>query len=139
MDQPMRFDQQELRDRKIDVLRSIRPPEFGRTRRARYSAGRLAPPPDGSGDDVPAYAHEDGVEPERQTETFAEVALELEGERWAGTQFVLRAGKALSRRRKLAIVRFRTAADELRIGLDGPDDLVLQLTGGAPAPRCRCS
>jgi glucose-6-phosphate 1-dehydrogenase len=132
MEPPTRLNEEELRDRKVDVLRSIRPPEFGRTRRARYTAGRAAPPPDGSGDDVPAYADEDGVEPERQTETFAEVTLELEGERWAGTRFVLRAGKALSRRRKLAIVRFRPAADELRIGLDGPDDLIFQLTGGAP-------
>ena len=48
-------------------------------------------------------------------------------------RFLLRAGKALSRRRKLAIVHFRSAADELRIGLDGPDDLTLQLTGGAPS------
>ena len=133
MEPPARLDERELRDRKVDVLRSIRPPEFGRTRRARYTAGRVAAPPEGSGENVPAYADEDGVEPERQTETFAEVALELEGERWAGTRFLLRAGKALSRRRKMAIVRFRSAADELRIGLDGPDDLTLQLTGGAPA------
>ena len=102
------------------------------TRRARYSAGRLAAPPDGSGRAVPAYTDEDGVEPERQTETFAELALELAGERWAGTRFVLRAGKALSRRRKMAVVHFRSAADELRIGLDGPEDVTLQLTGGAP-------
>ena len=132
MESPTRLDEKELRARKVDVLRSIRPPDIGQTRRARYTAGRLTAPPEGSGDAVPAYADEDGVEPERQTETFAEVVLELAGERWAGTPFVLRAGKALSRRRKMAIVRFRSVADELRIGFDGPEDLTLQLTGGAP-------
>jgi glucose-6-phosphate 1-dehydrogenase len=102
----------------------------GSTRRARYGAGRLA-----TGNNVPAYAEEDGVEPERETETFAELVLELDTPRWAGTRFLLRAGKALSRRRKMAIVRFRPAGDranELRIGVDGPHDIGLQVTGGAP-------
>jgi hypothetical protein len=38
-------------------------------------------------------------------------------------------------RRKMAIVRFRPAgdrADELRIGIDGSDDVSLKVTGGAP-------
>ena len=124
----------DLHHRKLEALRSIRPLTAAdvaeRTRRARYSAGRLA-----TGNDVPAYAEEDGVEPERETETFAELAVELDSPRWAGTRFLLRAGKALSRRRKMAIVRFRSAgdrADELRIGVDGPDDVSLQLTSGAP-------
>jgi glucose-6-phosphate 1-dehydrogenase len=48
-----------------------------RTRRARYSTARLA-----SGNNVPAYAEEDGVEPQRETETFAELVLELDSARW---------------------------------------------------------
>lgn len=127
-------DLEDLHDGKLEALRSIRPltrtdvPD--RTRRARYSAGRLA-----TGDNVPAYADEDGVEPGRATETFAELELQLDSARWADTRFVLRAGKALSRRRKMAILRFRPAkrrASELRIGVDGPDDISLQLMGGAP-------
>jgi glucose-6-phosphate 1-dehydrogenase len=123
-----------LQDRKLAALRSIRPLTAAdvteRTRRARYSAGRLA-----SGKSVPAYAEEEGVDPKRKTETFAELVLELDSARWAGTRFLLRAGKALSRRRKMAIVRFRPAGDranELRIGIDGQDDVSLQVTGGAP-------
>jgi glucose-6-phosphate 1-dehydrogenase len=50
---------------------------------------------------------EDGVDPQRNTETFAKVVLELESWRWTGTRFVLRTGKALARRRKEAVVRFR--------------------------------
>ncbi len=128
MEPPATLGERDLRDRKVDVLQSVRPlgPEemASRTRRARYTAGRL-------GDRaVPAYADEDGVDAGRETETFAEVVLDLDSRRWAGTRFVLRAGKALGRRRKEAVVRFRPLAhppfgdgtaepivNELRIGL----------------------
>jgi glucose-6-phosphate 1-dehydrogenase len=133
MEPPSGLQAQDLHERKLEALRSIRPltpaDVAARTRRASYTAGRLA-----TGSNVPAYADEDGVEPERETETFAELALELDSPRWAGTRFLLRGGKALSRRRKMAILRFREGdrANELRIGVDGPDDVSLQLTGGAP-------
>jgi glucose-6-phosphate 1-dehydrogenase len=146
MELPSTAGERELPARRSDALRSIHPLEASdialRTRRARYSAGHLAPPPDGSGEAVPAYVDEDGVDPDRMIETFAEVALELDAERWIGTTVVLRAGKALRRRRKMAILRFRdgppafaehtgTSASELSIGIDGPEDIVLRLRGGA--------
>jgi glucose-6-phosphate 1-dehydrogenase len=117
------------RDRKVDVLRSVRPLA---SRRARYGAGRL---PHAGGADVPAYLDEAGVDPSRGTETFAELTLELDSERWRDTRFVLRTGKALRRRRKGVVVRFRPnaagAANELWVGIDGPSDIVLRLTGAA--------
>jgi glucose-6-phosphate 1-dehydrogenase len=137
MEPPPSLHERHLRDAKVAVLRSIRPPARGDmgslTRRARYAAGRI-------GDRaVPSYADEQGVDPERGTETFAEVVLALESPRWAGTRFVLRAGKALGRRRKEAVVRFRPVtsppfggehvAGQLRIGVDGPEDVALQLAG----------
>jgi glucose-6-phosphate 1-dehydrogenase len=126
MEPPAGLGERELRDRRVDVLRSVRSPQPGRTRRARYGPGRV-------GDRaVPAYVDEDGVDPQRCTETFAHIELELDAERWAGTRFVLRAGKALSRRRKMAIVRFG-AGNELSIGLDGPEDIALHLSGGTPS------
>jgi glucose-6-phosphate 1-dehydrogenase len=124
-----------LRDAKVAALRAARTPGLAaaatRTRRARYGAGHL-------GDRaVPAYIDEAGVDPDRGTETFAEVVLELDTPRWRGTRFVLRAGKALRARRKEAVVRFRaTKADSspgcLRIGIDGPRDVSLRLNGAAP-------
>jgi glucose-6-phosphate 1-dehydrogenase len=122
----------ELRPRKVEVLRAVRP---STSRRARYGAGRLADRGGAEGVAVPAYADEDGVDPTRGTETFVELTLEIEAERWRGTQFVLRGGKALRRRRKGIVIRFRSsegeAANQLWIGIDGPDDIVLRLTGGA--------
>jgi glucose-6-phosphate 1-dehydrogenase len=148
MEPPISLGERDFRDRKLDVLRSVRPltPEeaVSRTRRARYTAGRLASTGGADGRAVPDYVEEDGVDPQRGTETFAEVVLELESWRWSGTRFLLRTGKALAQRRKEAVVRFRPvphlpfgdepAANELRIGLDGPYDFALSLTGRATGP-----
>jgi glucose-6-phosphate 1-dehydrogenase len=150
MEPPISLDERDFRDRKLDVLRAVRPltreDVVSRTRRGRYTAGKLASTGGADGRVVPDYVEEEGVDPERDTETFAEVVLELEGWRWTGTRFLLRTGKALAQRRKEAVVRFRPvphlpfgedtepAANELRIGLDGPYDFALSLTGWATGP-----
>ncbi|MGP3931851.1 glucose-6-phosphate dehydrogenase [Nonomuraea sp. KM88] len=138
MEPPLSLGERDLRDRKIDVLRSVRPltddDVVRRTRRARYLAGR-------AGDrDVPAYAEEEGVDPRRRTETFAEVELELESWRWSGTTFRLRTGKALGHDRKEVAVRFRPVPhlplglgeeaepNVLRFGLE-PESMTLALAG----------
>jgi glucose-6-phosphate 1-dehydrogenase len=143
MEPPVSLGERDLRDRKVDVLRSVRPlagaDVMRRTRRGRYLAGRI-------GDrSVPAYADEAGVDPARRTETFAEVELELDNWRWPGTVFRLRTGKGLRRDRKEVAVRFRRVPhlpfghtgddlpNVLRFGLD-PETLTLDLTGiGAQA------
>jgi glucose-6-phosphate 1-dehydrogenase len=117
----------DLHDRKLEVLRSARV-AIDRSRRARYTAGTLA-----DGRPVPGYAHEDGVDPARSTETFAEIVLDLAMPRWAGTRFVLRAGKALARRRKLVHLAFR-GGGEFEIGIDGPEDAVLRLPSSGSDP-----
>jgi glucose-6-phosphate 1-dehydrogenase len=146
MEPPLTINERDLRDGKFDVLRSVRAmtvEEAARhSRRARYTAGRLA-----DGRDVPDYVEEKGVDTKRGTETFAEIVLEIDNWRWAGTRFVLRTGKALASRRKEAVLRFRKVpllpfgdeisppeANELRIGLDGPHGLALHLTGVESGP-----
>ena len=140
MEPPISLGEQDLRDRKVDVLRSIRPFDETRvrsaTRRARYGAGRL-------GDhEVPAYVEEAGVDPAHGTETFAEVSLGLDSWRWADTTFRLRTGKALACDRKEVVVHFRPVphlpsegaippSNRLRFGLE-PQDLSLELTGVGP-------
>jgi glucose-6-phosphate 1-dehydrogenase len=138
MEPPISLGERDLRDRKVDVLRSIRPlsseETVHRTRRARYTSGRI-------GDRaVPAYTDEDGVDPEHRTETFAEIGLELDNWRWAGTIFRLRTGKALRRDRKEVAVHFRPVPhlpfehhgqarpNVLRFGLE-PESVALELTG----------
>jgi glucose-6-phosphate 1-dehydrogenase len=140
MEPPISLGERDLRDRKVDVLRSVRPLESHdvatRTRRARYRAGRVRDR------DIPAYVDEEGVAPDHGTETFAEVVLELESWRWSGTRFRLRTGKALAQDRKEIVVHFRPvphrfdqpqapASNLLRFGLD-PEGLSLELTGTGP-------
>ncbi len=136
MEPPVSLGERDLRDRKVDVLRSVRPLTEAEvrlsTRRARYSAGRI-------GDRVvPAYVDEEGVDPAHQTETFAEVELELDNWRWPGTIFRLRAAKAVGRDRKEVAVRFRDVPhlpmpasvepNVIRFGLD-PESIGLDLFG----------
>ncbi len=140
MDPPATVGAGDLRDRKAEVLRATRVwGGDGATagRRARYGAGRAG------GHDTPGYAHEDGVDPARGTETLAEVTLEVANWRWAGVPFLLRSGKALSARRKEIVVNFRPVPhvptglhgtrepSRLRVGL-GPDRLVLELDVNGP-------
>jgi glucose-6-phosphate 1-dehydrogenase len=138
MEPPVSLGERDLRDRKVDVLRSVRPltaADAARaSRRARYTAGRIADR------DIPAYVDESGVDPALGAETFAEVKLEIENWRWLGTVFRLRTGKALACDRKEVIVRFRdvphmpsgaaigSAPNVLRFGLE-PESLALELSG----------
>jgi glucose-6-phosphate 1-dehydrogenase len=142
MEPPISLGERDLRDRKVDVLRSVRPLDdhdvATRTQRARYRAGRAR------GRDVPAYVDEDGVTPQHGTETFAEVVLELDSWRWSGTRFRLRTGKAMGADRKEVVVHFRPVphlpfehsqglgSNRLHFGLE-PEGLTLELTGTGPS------
>jgi glucose-6-phosphate 1-dehydrogenase len=122
MEPPISLSERDLRDRKLDVLRSVRPltdsDVVRRTRRARYLAGRI-------GDhQVPAYVDEEGIDPRHGTETFAEMELELDNWRWPGTIFRLRTGKALGRDRKEVAVHF------------GPYRTCRSATAGKHCPTC---
>jgi glucose-6-phosphate 1-dehydrogenase len=132
MEPPVSLGERDLRDRKVDVLRSVRPFDdeavAARTRRARYRG----------------YVDEEGVNPGNGTETFAEVTLELDSWRWSGTRFRLRTGKAMGEDRKEVVVHFRPAPglpfehswdlvhNRLHFGLE-PEALVLELTGTGPS------
>ena len=146
MEPPPAINAVEVRDGTARVLRAAGiwkedPVRF--SRRARYSAGAV------DGRKLPAYAEEDGVDPDRGTETFAEVALELNTWRWRGVPFRLRSGKALGNPRKEAIINFRepewlptgftgdAGHNRLRIGLGfGADTLRFDLEVNGPGdPR----
>jgi glucose-6-phosphate 1-dehydrogenase len=134
MEPPAGGDERELRDAKVAALRAARAPSSDAatrwTRRARYGAGRIGKRP------VPAYVDEEGVDPDRGTETFAECVLQIDTPRWRGTDSVMRAGKALRARRKEAVVHFCAGGPDqspgcLRIGIDGPRDIAMRLNGEA--------
>ena len=92
MEAPARLDAVEVRDLMAHTLRATRlwggDPVVA-SRRARYVAGRV------NGRDVPDYVDEPGVDPANDTETLAEVTVEVNNARWAGVPIRLRSGKAL--------------------------------------------
>jgi glucose-6-phosphate 1-dehydrogenase len=106
---------------RLEALRAVRPPapdDMGRrTRRGRYAG----------------YAEEDGVDPARRTETFAEVLLDVDTPRWSGTPFRLRAGKALAETFRGVVLHRRSSAPE-RIACEGEVGayrrVLLDLLGG---------
>lgn len=125
MEPPSTLSAQDVRDAKAQVLRATQvwdddPIAF--SRRARYTAGTTR------GRNVPAYIDEDGVDPERGTETFAEIALAVDTWRWSGVPFRIRAGKALAERQEI-VITFR-APQRIPDGLRGyqrPDRLRISL------------
>jgi glucose-6-phosphate 1-dehydrogenase len=128
MEPPAGPGEHDLHAAKLAALRSVRGPLAEEvpagTRRARYEAGRLAGDGTGTGPAVPGYAQEQGVVPDRGTETYAELVFTLDGPRWAGTRVVLRAGKALARDRKGVLLHLREPAPGSGTGDGGPVDQV---------------
>jgi glucose-6-phosphate 1-dehydrogenase len=136
---PASVDERDLRDAVAAVVRasSIKAPYKGSTRRARYTSGTI------NGRKIPDYVQEGGVDPDKNTETLAEVRVDIDNWRWKGVPFILRSGKALGDQRKEAVVTFRPvphlplgfsgvdAPNRLRIGF-GPDTLDLDVDVNGP-------
>jgi len=105
MEPPLTLGERDLRDRKVDVLRAVRRMSreevSGNTIRARYTAGQIGER------QISSYADEEGIDPSRETETFAQVTLAIDNWRWAGVPFILRTGKALARNRRNINIVFR--------------------------------
>lgn len=106
MEPPSALDATDLRDAKAAVLRATRlwkDDPAASSRRARYTAGTI------DGRSLPAYTNEPGVDPANDTETLAEVTVQIDTWRWAGVPFTLRSGKALGTRRREILVTFKPA------------------------------
>lgn len=146
MERPDSLTENDLRNSKVELLRAVRKltstEVATHSTRARYAAGTV------NGRQVPDYPDEPGVDPSRQTETFAEVTLFVDNDRWRGVPFRLRTGKALASERREIAVRFRPPQDPV-FGYDGdrpvnrlvfemsPDRMVLGLAlNGAGDPFC---
>jgi len=105
MEAPVAFDADAVRDKKIEVWRSIRPmtPEevAARSVRAQYTAGTS------NAENVPGWREEAGVPADSRTETYAALDLRIDNWRWAGVPFYLRTGKRLARQVTEITVHFK--------------------------------
>ncbi len=105
MEPPISFEAEEIRNRKVDVMRAIRrikPEEVSKFAvRGQYSAGWV------DGKKVPGYREEAGVDPRSNTETYAAVQLYIDNWRWQGVPIYLRTGKRMQEKTSSITIQFR--------------------------------
>jgi glucose-6-phosphate 1-dehydrogenase len=151
MEPPVAFDADEIRDRKVDVLRAIRHrPQIHLHKfavRGQYRAGWI------QGEHVAAYSDEPGVDPDSVTESFAAVKLFVDNWRWQDVPFYLRTGKRLPTRASQVLIQFRPVPHQsfpssavldwqpnrLLIRIQPEESIVLRFQAKQPGPAMRLS
>ena len=125
MEQPARIDAQSFRGARVEALRAVATPSVDDMRhntvRARYAAGAIG------SRQVPSYVDEPGVDPSRNTETYASLTVEVQNPRWSGTPFTLRSGKALPADTAEIAIHFRPLPKYLLDRWPGVEPNVLRL------------
>lgn len=105
MEPPNSFNADEVRNRKVDVLRAMRPfsPEDVRLHavRGQYGPGWM------QGKEVAGYREEPKVSPESNTETFAAIKFFVDNWRWQGVPFYVRSGKRLHQSSSVISLQFK--------------------------------
>lgn len=111
MEPPVALDADALRDRKVQLLRAMRPMTEDevkqRTVRGQYAAGTVG------GQPVVAYRAEPGVPPSSTTDTYAAIDFRIDNWRWDGVPFYVRTGKRLASRRTEVVVHFKRTPQAL--------------------------
>ncbi len=92
MEPPLAGDDESVRDRKVEVFKSLRPAIMQDVVFGQYSG----------------YRQEHGVAPGSLTPTFAALRLFIDNWRWEGVPFYVRSGKALDCKLTEVVIRFRT-------------------------------
>lgn len=105
MEPMVSFDADEIRNKKVDVLKAIRPITTDQVPqvavRGQYGAGLMG------GERVPAYRSEPGVPDDSYTETFTALRLHIDNWRWQDVPFYLRTGKRLEVKSSEVNIQFR--------------------------------
>jgi len=105
MEPPAAFNADEIRARKVDVLRAIRPIPTDHLHqyasRGQYGPGWI------EGERAIGYRSEPDVDPASNTETYAALKLFIDNWRWQDIPFYLRTGKRLPQKVSQAIIQFR--------------------------------
>ena len=105
METPISFNADEVRNRKVDVLRAMRKftPEDVRLSavRGQYERGWM------QGKEVPGYREEPKVNPDSNTETFAAIKFFVDNWRWHGVPFYMRTGKRMHQTASVISIQFK--------------------------------
>lgn len=149
MEPPVAYDADDIRNKKLDVLRACRPfrPEDVATQavRGQYGAGWI------DGERVAAYRDEPGIARDSGVETYAAIRLLIDNWRWQDVPFYLRTGKRLAAAASEISIRFRdvphnafpaeTAADaqpvRLVIQIQPQEGIILKFMAKEPGSPLR--
>jgi glucose-6-phosphate 1-dehydrogenase len=105
MEPMVSFDADEIRNKKVDVLKAIRPISQGQVSqmavRGQYGQGKV------NGHEVREYRQEPGVAADSSAETFAALKLFVDNWRWQDVPFYLRTGKRLKARASEVVIQFQ--------------------------------
>ena len=105
MEPPVSFDAEEIRNRKADVMRAIKPIKPDEVNkyavRGQYAQGWI------EGKKVPGYREEPGVSPNSNTETYVAIKFYLDNWRWQGVPFYVRTGKRMLEKTSSITIQFR--------------------------------
>jgi glucose-6-phosphate 1-dehydrogenase len=107
MEAPVSFDANEIRNKKLDVLKAIKKWHKDEVHqnavRGQYSDGWL------DGEKVKGYRHEKNVAPASPVESFAAAKFFVENWRWENVPFYVRTGKAMHSKSTLITIQFKQA------------------------------
>ncbi|MBK0379793.1 glucose-6-phosphate dehydrogenase [Mucilaginibacter segetis] len=105
MEPPVSFNADEVRNRKVDVLRAMRKfsgDDISKSAvRGQYGPGWM------EGKEVPGYRQEQEVDPKSNTETFAAVKFFIDNWRWQGIPFYVRTGKRMHQSSSVITIQFK--------------------------------
>jgi glucose-6-phosphate 1-dehydrogenase len=101
MEPPARRNEDDIRDEKVKVLRSLEPIAPEDVVRGQYLRGTV------DGKPVPGYREESGVSPTSDTETYIALRLKVANWRWHNVPFFVRSGKRLREKSTRVVVTFK--------------------------------
>ena len=111
MEPPVSFEANEIRNRKVDVLRAIRKyvgkEVFANAARGQYGPGWI------KGEQATGYRQENKVNPKSSTETFAAVKFHIDNWRWQGVPFYVRSGKRMPEKMSVITIQFRPVPHQI--------------------------
>ncbi|MDP4261611.1 MAG: glucose-6-phosphate dehydrogenase [Bacteroidota bacterium] len=105
MEPPVSMDAEDIRNKKVDVLKAVRPLTKTDVKRnvvrGQYGAGTL------NGKKQVPYRKEKNINPKSNTETFVALKLFVDNWRWQNVPFYLRTGKCLGKSTSLIVIQFK--------------------------------
>lgn len=95
MDDPAGFTPEEIRSKRIEILKTLRKPSINEIKKFTFRAQHAG------------YRKIEGVAPRSQTETYFKLQTELDSPRWQGVPITLESGKSMGEARKDAVITFK--------------------------------